>query len=197
MPVASELSLDTVEAKIACSDDAKDHLRPASGGGSLEVQVGHDEEPAVLDETKQLPVEEGVLGADMHMRCELEELAPGEFRRHGTYQSWYLNEQQAALGHYEHGKLEGAWLQWHKNGRLQSEGRFAAGLQDGPWTSWDEQGGKLQVGNFVTGDADGAWYEFHGNGAIWRECHFKRGEVVGTQTYYGVDGAPLDDSNGI
>ncbi len=197
--LSREPSSDSDSKGASEIEDVKDHLRPASGGGEVDVSLDLNPQPEALvaDEPQPPPVEEGPVGQDMHMRCELEVLGNGEFRRHGTYQSWYLNEQQAALGHYVHGRLEGAWLQWHKNGRLQSEGHYLGGLQDGSWTTWDEQGGKLQVGNFVQGQADGAWYEFHGNGSIWRECHFEGGEVVGKQIYYGVEGAPLDEPDSI
>lgn len=195
--VENEVQGDDVKLVVEVDESAQVKLKKPHSinpvSGSTESKLTG--EVPQLEEKERFV--EGKFGDDLRYRCEVEYLADGTQRRHGRFQCWFANNQQASEGHYVHGQLEGDWRQWHENGNLKSEGQYRAGLQSGLWTTWDEAGSKLQEGRFESGQAQGAWTEYHGNGVVWRSCNFESGQISGHQQYYDPKGQPLGDEYGI
>ena len=143
--------------------------------------------PSPSPQPETLVVEEFHGNHSLKMRCETSQ-QDDLVLRHGAYESWFDNGQQAARGEYSQGQLDGPWQQWHENGQPHCVGQHQQGLQVGSWTWWDDNGRLAQEGSFRRGQAAGIWIQYHANGEKWAQGRYENGETIGAWVYWDKDG---------
>ena len=98
-------------------------------------------------------------------------------KRHGTYISWDINQQNCERGIFRDGERNGLWTEWYENGQKRSEGSYKEGWKEGMWTEWYENGQKRSEGSYKEGWKGGMWIEWSMNGQIHGKGFYKKGQI--------------------
>lgn len=121
----------------------------------------------------------------------------GEFRLHGSYETFYRNGDPQTKGSYASGKKDGLWQEF-SNGRLNKETTYERGIRSGRYAEFYE-GRRRLVGSYTDNEKDGVWLHYfyqaedphYGHieeGTLMRSEHWVAGDKAGEWLYYTAKG---------
>ena len=109
-------------------------------------------------------------------------------KRHGTYVSWYSNQQKSEKGTFANGQRNGLWTEWYKNGQKNEEGSYKDNSRDGAWVFWYENGQKSSEGIYTSGYKNGLWVEWYTDGTEKSKGAYKEGGKDGAWVFWYENG---------
>jgi hypothetical protein len=99
---------------------------------------------------------------------------------HGTYASFYLNNQLKEKGHFRYGLRNKEWKYWYPDGKLKEVITWKNGVKNGRYELYNDAGQKMATGCFKNNKLNGTFITYLPAGNILEKKKFKNGEEVVT-----------------
>ena len=87
-------------------------------------------------------------------------------KKHGKYQSWFIDGEKKQSGNYLNGQFNGEFIGWYKSGRKKFIAQFLNDMGNGENIKWYRNGKRELVENWKNGEANGAFKRWFENGNI-------------------------------
>lgn len=124
---------------------------------------------------------------DTAIRAEvLAQVQSGEADKKLTYY-WYSNPTNKILhttGGYDGKLLHGTFSSFYGNNNLMEKGRFAKGLKKGEWVKWYSSGKINEVSCWRDGRKNGKYKLYNEQGELILTANFRNDQMHGTTTSY-------------
>jgi hypothetical protein len=101
---------------------------------------------------------------------------------HGTYTSFYLNDQLRDKGYIKYGLRDKEWRYWYPDGKLKEIIRWKSGAKHGRYLLYNDLGELMAKGNFKNDKLHGAFYTYGGRKTVLEKKRYKNGEEVIAKT---------------
>jgi hypothetical protein len=99
--------------------------------------------------------------------------------------SWYAyNKIMDTKGGYDGKLLHGTYTSFYLNNNLREKGKYKKGVRTGEWISWHENGNKKEVSYWKNGLKNGISTLYHMNGDLAALAPYKQGQLHGTVKNY-------------
>lgn len=101
---------------------------------------------------------------------------------HGTYRSFYLNDQLFESGEFKYGVKSGEWKNWYPDGKLKEITNWKKGRKNGSYALYSDYGKLMAKGVFKHDLLTGTFTTYDGNGNLTSKRKYKKGkEVIKTE----------------
>lgn len=94
---------------------------------------------------------------------------------HGTYKSFYLNNQLREEGQMYYGLKNRAWKSWYADGKLKELITWRKGRKNGRYYLYNDLGQLMAKSNFKNDKLHGKFYTYSGNGTVAEIHRYKNG----------------------
>jgi len=99
-------------------------------------------------------------------------------KRHGRYQTYYVNGQLDLDGSYSWGTETGKWSWYHENGKLYNDGFFVNGERDSVWIYFSQEGVRTSIIKYKNGERHGVTQLFNPEGILVLEKLYDEGDLL-------------------
>ncbi len=97
---------------------------------------------------------------------------------HGSYRSFYLNNQLKEQGVIKYGLKSKTWKYWYSNGAIKESITWKNGVKCGVYCIYNDDGKLMAKSNFKNDKLDGRFYTYDNNGNILEKKKYKDGVEV-------------------
>ncbi|MFO0355671.1 MAG: toxin-antitoxin system YwqK family antitoxin [Sphingobacteriaceae bacterium] len=97
---------------------------------------------------------------------------------HGTYRSFYLNNQLKEKGEIRYGLKNSKWKYWYNNGNIRESITWKDGTKNGTYCIFNDDGKLMAKGNFKNDKLHGRFYTYDINGKVLEKKRYKEGTEV-------------------
>lgn len=94
---------------------------------------------------------------------------------HGSYRSFYLNNQLKEQGEMKYGCKNKKWNYWYENGNIRESITWRSGVKNGDYTLYNDLGKLVAKGNFKNDKLDGKFYTYGPDGKVLQKKKYKNG----------------------
>lgn len=101
---------------------------------------------------------------------------------HGTYRSFYLNDQLFESGEFKYGVKSGEWKNWYPDGKLKEITNWKKGRKNGNYALYSDYGKVMAKGAFKDDLLTGTFTTYDTNGNLTSKRKYKKGkEIIKTE----------------
>lgn len=101
---------------------------------------------------------------------------------HGTYRSFYLNDQLFESGEFKYGVKSGEWKNWYPDGKLKEITNWKKGRKNGSYMLYSDYGKLMAKGTFKDDLLTGTFTTYDNNGNLTSKRKYKKGrEIIKTE----------------
>ncbi|MBL7932149.1 MAG: hypothetical protein JNL60_09605 [Bacteroidia bacterium] len=104
---------------------------------------------------------------------------------HGTYRSFYLNNQLREQGEMRYGLKDKTWKYWYSDGKLKEVICWKKGLKNGTYLLYNDYGQLMAKSKFKNDKLHGTFYTYGPNGVIIEKKRYKHGEEYLKKKLFG------------
>jgi len=98
---------------------------------------------------------------------------------HGSYRSFYLNDQLKEQGQIKYGLKHKQWKYWYNNGSIRESITWKNGIKTGRYCIYNEEGRLMAQGIFKNDKLNGNFYTFDVSGNVIEKRRYRNGvEIV-------------------
>ena len=97
---------------------------------------------------------------------------------HGTYRSFYLNNQLKEQGEIKYGLRNKEWKYWYADGKLKEVINWKKGVKNGSYYLYNDYGQLMAKGNFKQDKLNGKFYTYGPNGNVVDKKKYKKGDEI-------------------
>lgn len=97
---------------------------------------------------------------------------------HGSFTSYFLNNDLMEKGTFTKGTKSGEWKKWHDNGNLSEIAHYKNGILHGELTRFNSKGQKVLLAQYKDGLLDGEMTSFDGEKVLRSRSYVKGEEVI-------------------
>ncbi|WP_317897807.1 toxin-antitoxin system YwqK family antitoxin [Aurantibacillus circumpalustris] len=100
---------------------------------------------------------------------------------HGTYRSFFLNNQLKEQGQIKYGLRNQEWKYWYADGKLKEVINWKKGVKKGSYYLYNDYGQLMAKGKFKEDKLNGWFYTYGPNGKFVDKKKYKKGDEVQTK----------------
>lgn len=101
---------------------------------------------------------------------------------HGTYRSFYLNDQLFESGEFRYGVKSGEWKNWYPDGKLKEITNWKKGRKNGSYVLYSDYGKVMAKGTFKNDLLTGTFTTYDHAGKLSSKRKYKKGkEIIKTE----------------
>lgn len=97
---------------------------------------------------------------------------------HGTYRSFYLNDQLFESGEFKYGIKSGEWKNWYPDGKLKEITHWKQGRKNGKYALYSNYGKLMATGTFKNDLLTGTFTTYDASGNVSSKRIYKKGKEV-------------------
>lgn len=97
---------------------------------------------------------------------------------HGTYRSFYLNDQLFESGEFKYGVKSGEWKNWYPDGKLKEITHWKKGRKNGKYSLYNNFGKLMATGTFKNDLLTGTFTTYDPSGNVSSKRTYKKGKEV-------------------